>query len=250
MTTILTLVSRGAAGKGFVRRLIKSMNRTAGRAYSFTGAKDCRVANNPLQTTKPDGSEAEDAELLGRAQAGDRNAFGAVVERHRERLFRAALLIVRDPEDARDLSQEAFVRAFRHLARFDSTRPFYPWLYRILRNLCLDQVDKNRRRATLSLDRILEEAPGAASMERDATRSGPPPDARERIQAQQMSRHLHAAIEELKPEFREVIFMQHFQEMSYQDIADALEIPIGTVMSRLFHARKKLAEIMRPHRDT
>ena len=193
-------------------------------------------------------TDAEEAALLGRARDGDRAAFGQVVECHRERLFRAALLIVRDAEDARDLTQEAFIRAFRHLSRFDTQRPFYPWLYRILRNLCHDHVDKNRRRPTASLDHLLEEAPGLAAAERDATRHAPPTDVRDQIQAQQMSRLLHAALEDLKPEFREIIFMQHFQEMSYQEIADALEIPIGTVMSRLFHARKKLAELLKPHR--
>lgn len=212
------------------------------------GARICRVANQPPQVATP--AETDDAPLLVRARGGDTSAFGAVVERHRERVFRAALLIVRNPDDARDLSQEAFVRAFRNLARFDPTRPFYPWLYRILRNLCLDHVDKNRRRSTLSLDSILEDAPSAASAERDATRpGGPPPDVRDRIHAQQMNRYLYAAIEDLKPEFREIIFMQHFQEMTYQEIADALDIPIGTVMSRLFHARRKLAELLRPHRD-
>lgn len=195
-------------------------------------------------------ADAEESALLTRARAGDRAAFGAVVERHRERSFRAALLIVRDPEDARDLTQEAFIRAFRNLARFDTQRPFFPWLYRILRNLCLDHVDRNRRRSTASLDQLLEDAPGLASAERDVTRPAPPTDVRDRIHAQEMSRHLHAALEDLKPEFREIIFMQHFEEMSYQEIAEALEIPIGTVMSRLFHARKKLAEMLKPHRES
>ncbi|MCB2155548.1 sigma-70 family RNA polymerase sigma factor [bacterium] len=178
--------------------------------------------------------------LLLRARKGDRKAYGLIVEHYRERLYCAALGILRNHEDARDMSQDAFVRAFKALDRFELKRPFYPWLYRILRNRCLDYLERHGPRRKLSLDSLVDESHMKFAAEEE--------DPRERIQKQEMAEHLHAAIEELKPEFREIIIMKHLQEMPYKEIAEALDIPMGTVMSRLFHARKALAKLMEPHR--
>lgn len=163
-----------------------------------------------------------------------------LVQAYRERAYGAALSLTRNYEDARDLSQEAFVRAFRAIDRFRVGRPFYPWYYRILRNLCLTHLERHGPRRQVSLDEIVEENPAATPSVSSSVQ--------ERIQGEQMGRHLRTAIDQLKPEFREIISMFHFEEMSYQDIAQALEIPIGTVMSRLFHARKQLAQLMEKHR--
>lgn len=188
---------------------------------------------------------------MAQAQAGDRQAFGKVVEHYRERLYCAALGIVRNHEDARELSQEAFVRAFKNLRRFDTRRPFYPWLYRILRNLSLDHIQKYGSHRETSLDYLTEEkhvqfedGGGFASV---GGGSGDE-DVRDKIHREQMLAHMRAAIEELKDEFREIILMKHIQEMSYKEIAEALDIPMGTVMSRLFHARKALATKLEKYR--
>jgi RNA polymerase sigma-70 factor (ECF subfamily) len=179
-------------------------------------------------------------ELVERARRGDRAAFGSLVELHRERAYSAALSLLRDHEEARDLSQEAFVRAFQALDRFDPARPFFPWYYRILRNRCLNHLKRHGPRRKVSLDAMCEED----HLQFEARTEDPVRS----IQAEQMSRHLRAAIGRLKPEFREIIVLYHFEEMSYRDIADSLRIPIGTVMSRLFHARRALAQLMEPHR--
>jgi len=190
---------------------------------------------------------SNERELLSRVRKGDSDAFGEIVHHYRERIYFAALRIVRNPDDARDLSQDAFVRAFERISQYDSRRPFYPWLYRIVRNLCLDEIRRHGPRRKCSLEELTEEkhlqfeTPGLPSDDDSA-------DVRDRIHAEQMARHLHTAIEELKPEFREIVMMKHLEHMSYKEIAEALEIPVGTVMSRLFHARKALAELMKAHR--
>ncbi len=184
---------------------------------------------------------AEERRLLEAARRGDRPAYGRLVEAFRERAFAAAYALVNNEEDARDLSQEAFIKAFHALDRFDLKRPFYPWLHRILRNACLNHLKRHGAHRKVSLDALAED--DHIQFEADTA------DPVEAIHAEQMARHLHAAIARLKPEFREIIMMKHFQEMSYEQIAQALEIPIGTVMSRLFHARRNLAKLMEPHRD-
>jgi len=189
--------------------------------------------------------ENGETELLRRACAGEKAAYGRIVELYRERLFGAALRQVRNAEDARDLSQDAFVNAFRNLERFDPSRPFYPWISRILRNLCVDHLRRERPGRQLSYEQLLEERhvpEDSLGSEFDRPAAGG--DVRERIHAEQQARALRRAIGELKPEFREIIMLFHFEEMKYHEIAQALEIPIGTVMSRLHHARRALKEIM------
>lgn len=189
-------------------------------------------------------AEVLDAEteraLLEEARRGDHGAFSRLVEAYRDRAFGAALAILQNADDARDLSQDAFVKAYRALDRFDVRRRFYPWLYRILHNGCLNHLKRHGPSRKVSLDEMGEE--------HHLQFEAPNTDPVEAIHAEQMARHLRDAIERLDPKFREIIVMKHFQEMSYQDIADALEIPIGTVMSRLFHARKNLAALMEKHR--
>lgn len=132
------------------------------------------------------------------------------------------------------------MRAFRHLDRFQPGRPFFPWYYRILRNLCLTYLKRHGPARKVSLDRLIEEDHVQIPAEAE--------DVREKLQQAQMAHHLREAIELLKPEFKEIIAMKHFEEMSYEEMAQSLRIPIGTVMSRLFHARKALAKLMEKHR--
>ncbi len=137
------------------------------------------------------------------------------------------------------MSQEAFIRAFKNLHRFDVNRPFYPWLHRIVRNLCLDYHQKHGPHRQVSLEALTEDTHGyieshAVSAQEDHG------DVRESIQRRQLAGIMRTAIDELKPEFREILIMKHLEEMPYKDIAETLDIPMGTVMSRLFHARKAL----------
>ena len=173
-------------------------------------------------------------ELILRAQAGESAAFGLLVERYMRRAYFAALGLVGSHEDALDLSQEAFVRAYRARQRLNPDLPFYAWLYQILRRLCFNFVrDRRTRRNRLEEARTwLAEQVGrraeAVSPERSAVRA----EVRARVQA---------AIERLPDREREALVLREFEGLRYREIAELLGIPIGTVMSRLYTARRHLA---------
>jgi RNA polymerase sigma-70 factor (ECF subfamily) len=182
-------------------------------------------------TVERDESDLE-LQLVRRARAGDRSAFGSLVERYMRRAYHAALGLVGSHDDAMDLSQEAFVRAYRAMGRFREGEPFYPWYYRILRNLCFNHFrDRGRRR------RLLREA-GAAGQRPAA--ANPAPDPTLLAERSEIREAVWAAIGSLREEEREVIVLREFQGLAYKEIAEMVGCPIGTVMSRLFSARKRL----------
>jgi RNA polymerase sigma-70 factor (ECF subfamily) len=179
-------------------------------------------------------AEVTDAMLVRRAQAGDSRSFGILVERYMRRAYYGALGLVGSPEDAMDLSQEAFARAFHARDRLDPDRPFYAWLYQILRRLCFNFVRdrRNRRQKLTAAAPYLVDRASARSAGADPER------ALERAEAQERVR---AAIEGLSERDREVLVLKEFEGLRYREIADLVGIPIGTVMSRLYEARRRLA---------
>ncbi len=183
--------------------------------------------------------ELSERELIEQSRSGNREAFGRLVFIHRERLFHAMYALIGNEEEARDVSQEAFIRVFNSLERFELNRPFYPWLYRIARNLALDYLKKHGSRRKVSLCSMLEE--GKNQFENSRAVNHQATDVRDQIYQEQISTGIRTALERLKPEFSEVIMMKHLQNLSYEEMAEILNIPAGTVMSRLFHARKALA---------
>ena len=139
-----------------------------------------------------------------------------------------------------DVTQEAFMRAYRALGRFELGRPFFPWFYRIVRNLALSCLKQRGRGGfMLSLDQ-----PGADERPLEVADPGLTP--REEFSQQELERHLRAALESLKAEDREIVVLRDIQGCSYREIALLLEIPIGTVMSRLYYARDRLRKRMAP----
>jgi len=182
---------------------------------------------------RDDGRTAE-AILVRRVRAGDTAAFGELVSIYMQRCYYAALGMVGSPQDAEDLSQDAFARAFKARARLDPERPFYPWLYQILRRLCY-----NFTRDTSSRRRKLERAGGWLVAEATVRASVDDP---ERIRAtEELRDRLETAIRELPPAQREVFVLKEFEGLKYREIAELLDVPIGTVMSRLYAARQRLA---------
>jgi RNA polymerase sigma-70 factor (ECF subfamily) len=176
-----------------------------------------------------------DAALSRRARGGDSEAFGVLIGRYMRRAYVHALGIVGSREDALDLSQEAFVRAYRARHTLDPDRAFYAWLYQILRRLCFNFLRDTKTRARLRETHAVDWVVGIAHR----------PDwenpAREAERAEER-RRVSTAIQRLPWREREVLVLREFQELTYREIADLLEIPIGTVMSRLYAARKRLAE--------
>ena len=174
-------------------------------------------------------------EVLAAAVRGDRKAFGQLVRAYQRRAYAAAYSLVGNRDDALELSQDAFVKAYKAMKRFDVSMPFYPWLHRIVRNTSLNHLKKKKRRGESSLDQMMESGfdahdPGHA-----------PDDSASRVE---LLRHIQRAMDELAPEQQEILRLRHFMELSYGEIAASLEIPQGTVMSRLHGARKKLRTIM------
>jgi RNA polymerase sigma-70 factor (ECF subfamily) len=189
------------------------------------------MAENEMQVAADD-----DAWLVRRAQAGDAEAFGRLVERYMRRAYYVAFSLVGTREDALDLSQEAFARAFRARRTLDPERPFYAWLYRILRRLCFNFLRDRRSRT-----RTLQMA-GSWLADEAATRVVSDP-ARE-FEREEARRRVAAAIERLPAREREVLALKEFEGLSYKDIAALVGIPIGTVMSRLYSARQRLADAL------
>ena len=170
-------------------------------------------------------------DLIRRWKKGDKKAFGKLVRRYMSDAYMIALGFTRNSDDARDLSQDAFVRAYQARVQFEEGRPFYPWFYRILRNRCLNFVKREKRK---SEPLYYDDSP---DRERFAAAG---PSALENLEREERARLLHAALDRLSFEHKEVIVLKNFKGYSYEQIAESLNIPIGTVMSRLYYARKML----------
>lgn len=172
-----------------------------------------------------------DAELVTKARRGDVRSYGALVERYKERAYMIALGFVGSPEDAMDLSQEAFVKAFRSLRTFREGQAFYPWFYAILRNTCFNHLRRTRTRRETSLEAARETG-------FDVPDGGPGPA--ESAERGEMRALVRFELDRLDPVHKEILLLRHFEELSYKEIAAVLGCPLGTVMSRLYAARRAL----------
>jgi len=166
-------------------------------------------------------------QMLERVRRGDRDAYQGIVQRYMQTAYYIALGFVRNPQDALDVSQDAFVRAFRKIKQYDPEKRFFPWFYRLLKNLCLDHIKKRRRLAEVPLEDV-------QVFQEDK-------DNRE------LKEIIWKGIEQLPFEQREVIILRYFQQCSYQEIAEVTGKPMGTVMSSLFYAKKKLKDILKKY---
>jgi RNA polymerase sigma-70 factor, ECF subfamily len=169
----------------------------------------------------------DDAVWIGRCLRGDPAAFEPIVARYQRVLFSVALRMVGDYEDARDATQNAFVRAYERLDTYDPARRFFSWIYRIVVNECL-----NLRRARRPNERLTDvhEAPGGAA---------------DPVETAELHDRVQVALAALSDEYREVVVLRYFAELSYQEISEAIDVPEKTVKSRLFSARQRLAELLR-----
>jgi len=185
--------------------------------------------------------DREDGEIVDLVRSGDVDAYGVLVTRYQRRLYHVVRRMVGRHEDADDIAQEAFVKAFEALERFDTSRSFYTWLCRIGMNAAINLSDKYKRRATDSLDERYE-----------ATGFEPPvdADASARAERKELKGAIERAVRVLPEGMRQVFVLRTFDELSYDEIAETLGIARGTVMSRLSRARERvqasLAEFLDP----
>jgi len=181
-----------------------------------------------------------DEELVARAQAGDRAAFGELVQRYERKAYRIAFDFARDREEAKDLSQDAFLKAYTNLKNFDGRSGFYTWFYRILVNVCLDYKRRRQRRPGESTGETSEPDRERANEPRESTT----PD--QMVIAAQMSRKMNAALAALPPKQRMVFILRNDQGLSIREIAEMMQTAEGTVKVHLHRAvsalRQSLAE--------
>jgi RNA polymerase sigma-70 factor (ECF subfamily) len=168
-------------------------------------------------------SEDGDAVLVQRCRDGDRTAFEQLVLRYQTPVYNSALRMLRDPEEARDVAQTAFLRAYEHLADYDPSYKFYSWMYRIAVNETLNALARRRPTEEFGGD----EADGAPGPDRE-------------VEGLEARVAIEAAVMTLTPELRAVIVLRHFMDLRYQDMSEILGLPEKTVKSRLYSARQLL----------
>ncbi|MBU6402918.1 MAG: sigma-70 family RNA polymerase sigma factor [Verrucomicrobia bacterium] len=188
---------------------------------------------------KVDHSSAPDEALVRTAQRGDMLAFEELVYRHRDKIYARAFSMLRNEDEAVDLSQEAWVKAWQRLKQFQGESSFVTWITRIVINLCLDQLRKHKRQRAESIEQLNEESGG---VERQLPVLTPNPT--ERLERSELRQRIDRALGQLSAEHRTVLILHEFEEMEYKQIAKVMRCSIGTVMSRLFYARRKMAVLL------
>jgi len=189
--------------------------------------------------TVKDHSSADDKALVRASQRGDMAAFEELVGRHRDRIYARAYSMMRNEEEAVDLSQEAWVKGWQRLRQFQGDASFGTWMTRIVINLCLDQLRKQKRQRTESIEAMDEESGG---VERQMPVITVNPTAG--LERAELRQRIDRALGQLSHEHRTALVLHEFEEMDYKEIARTMGCSIGTVMSRLFYARRKLAVLL------
>jgi RNA polymerase sigma-70 factor (ECF subfamily) len=187
--------------------------------------------------------EENDLNLVKRARNGDRAAFNDLVERYQRRLYSVCFGILRNQDDAMDMVQETFIRAYRNLDRFEGNSSFYTWAYRIARNVCIDHIRKAKRHREVDYDDTWS-GHQEASEQHSLLPSRLDIDPARVASRKELAAQLEKALDTLSPKHREILLLREIEGMAYADIAALLEISIGTVMSRLFFARKNMQQAL------
>ena len=183
-----------------------------------------------------------DRQLVARAQNGDKRAFELLVEKYQRKLARLLSRFIRDPAEVEDVTQEAFIKAYRALPAFRGDSAFYTWLYRIGINTAKNYLMAMGRRAPTSTEVEAEEAEGFDEGEQLRDINTP----ESLLLSNEIAQTVNATIEGLPEELRTAIQLREIEGMSYEDIAKVMDCPIGTVRSRIFRAREAIAEQLRP----
>ena len=189
--------------------------------------------------TVKDHSSTDDKSLVRASQRGDMAAFEELVGRHRDRIYARAYSMMRNEEEAVDLSQEAWVKGWQRLRQFQGDSSFGTWMTRVVINLCLDQLRKQKRQRTESIEAMSEESGG---VERQMPVVTVNPTAG--LERGELRQRIDRALGQLSYEHRTVLVLHEFEDMEYKEIARTMACSIGTVMSRLFYARRKLAVLL------
>lgn len=211
---------------------------------AVVASEDVGAVNDSAEAPSDDAlasaSDTGDRDLVERVQKGDEAAFKELFDRYHRRAFAVAFGVVKNKQDALDIVQDAFIKVHRHIGNFQGSSSFYTWLYRIVMNLSIDHVRRGKKGKDLDYDdrvgrdvsdvagdgallpRILDGNPGKTALRKELTEA------------------IKAALEELPEYHRAVILLREVEGLSYEEMSKILKVPKGTIMSRLFHARKKM----------
>jgi RNA polymerase sigma-70 factor (ECF subfamily) len=187
-----------------------------------------------------------DQQLVERVQRGDKAAFDLLVTKYQRKIFRLLSRLIRDPGEVEDVAQEAFIKAYRALPNFRGDSAFYTWLYRIAINTAKNWLVSQGRRAPTATDTDIEDAETFDDGEH--LRDLNTPDAM--LLSRQVADAVNRAIERLPEDLRTAVVLRELEGLSYEEIAETMNCPIGTVRSRIFRAREAIAEELRPVLDT
>jgi RNA polymerase sigma-70 factor (ECF subfamily) len=190
-------------------------------------------------SSQPEIPKVPDEVLVRRAQDGDLVAFEELVVRHRDKLFARAISMMRNEDDANDLSQEAWVKGWQRLKQFQGESSFSTWMTRIVINLCLDQIRKNKRQRAESIQQM-EEDQGGVERQMPTVTINPT----EGLEKTELRARIDRALGQLSHEHRTVLILHEFEDLEYKEVAKRMQCSIGTVMSRLFYARRRMANLM------
>jgi len=189
--------------------------------------------------TQQNYSSASDEKLVRAAQRGNMLAFEELVARHRDKIYARAFSMMRNEDEALDVSQEAWVKGWQRLKQFQGESSFVTWMTRIVINLCLDQLRKQKRQRAESIE-LMEEEAGGVERQMPAVTTNPT----EGLERSELRKRIDKALALLTYEHRTVLILHEFEELEYKEIAKRMQCSIGTVMSRLFYARRRMANLM------
>ncbi len=193
-------------------------------------------------------NDADDHELVEACKAGDRRAFQALFQRYERKVYAVAYGFLRNQEDALDVTQEAFIKVHRYLPKFEGQSSFYTWLYRIVANLCIDHLRRAGRKKDVEFDdKLRHDGESEAAPDRLPVSSlGDPSKA---VRNKEILDAVEASLDQLSEKHRMVIVMRELQGLSYADMAKAMNCSKGTIMSRLFHARRNMQKQLKDRLD-
>jgi RNA polymerase sigma-70 factor (ECF subfamily) len=189
--------------------------------------------------TNQDKSALSDQDLVKLSRKGDMVAFEELVARHRDKIYARAFSMMRNEDEARDLSQEAWVKGWQRLVQFQGDSSFVTWMTRIVINLCLDQLRKHKRHRAESIE-MMDEESGGVERQMPVVNVNPT----EGLERGELRQRIDRALAQLSQEHRTVLVLHEFEELEYKEIAKRMKCSIGTVMSRLFYARRRMASLL------
>jgi RNA polymerase sigma-70 factor, ECF subfamily len=180
-----------------------------------------------------------DDQLVRGSQRGDMVAFEELVARHRDKIYARAFSMMRSEDEALDISQEAWVKGWQRLKQFQGESSFVTWMTRIVINLCLDQLRKQKRQKAESIEQMSEDS-GGVERQMPVVAANPT----EGLERRELRARIDRALNQLSYEHRTVLILHEFEELEYKEIAKRMQCSIGTVMSRLFYARRRMASLL------